>query len=96
MWGGLGERCSLGGRHDSCLHLQYYHQTTLSDCKCKLCTPKFAKWIGSLQEPGIAIMELENITSQVEDIGVDEFSLITSLIEAISSGVQDNRDVSTQ
>ena len=48
-----------------------------------------------IDETEVAISELDRITSQEEDIGVDELSVTTVLIEAVSTGVQRDRNVRT-
>ena len=48
-----------------------------------------------IDETEVAISELDRITSQEEDIGVDELSVTTVLIEAVSTGVQQDRNVRT-
>ena len=40
-----------------------------------------------------AIMELEMITREVENIGADELGVATFLIEAVSTQVKENRNV---
>ena len=51
---------------------------------------------GQLQvigEPEEAITQLEDLTNEEEDIGVDEFSVTTILIEAVSGSVEQDRNV---